>query len=347
MRLFFSGGEVQYHRKFLAENGISNVGFSYTGWRRTPYKGYKTWLLSDHFPDNQHIFLDSGGYSVNREGSEYTSQQLMELAEDYYEFAYHNLDRIDMFSEFDALALGKDWLEGYRPSNQSEDFNHKFVVIWHSEEGLDELDRLCHNYFRVGILKVDAFDRDLTPILNGMVKKYGTMFHGLGITSMDAMREIEWDSVGSTTWLAPIQWGETHVWTGRELKRYPKKYSDRARKQHRSLFTQNGFDAAKISDGDTNELLRLSVWSWQHFVDSIRPVVVTRQEKVTNTENSTKGILDVMTPAISDNNSLVLTGRQQACQSWVFLFIKTMNLTLKCHLCISVVTQCESVIVAF
>ena len=216
-----------------------------------------------------------------------------------------NLDRIEIFSEFDALALGKDWIEVYRPAGHNDNLIGKFVAIWHSEEGLEELARLCGNYRRVGILKVDAFDRDLTPILNSMVKKYNVKLHGLGITSMEAMREIKWESVGSTTWLAPIQWGESHIWTGRELKRYPKKYSERARKQHRQLFMNNGFDAAKISDGDTNELLKLSVWSWQHFADSIGTAVVTKLPDSGNAENSENGILAVMTPENRTDNRLV------------------------------------------
>ena len=256
------------------------------------------------FLTNQHIFVDSGGYSINKEDSEYTNEQLKELAKEYYDFVANNLDRIDMFSEFDALSLGKDWIEAYRPGINSTELTSKFLVVWHSEEGLEELERLCRDYHRVGILKVDAFDRDLTPILNSVVKKYGVQLHGLGVTSMDAMREIRWDSVSSTSWISPIQYGDTHVWTGSELKRYPKKYKERARKQHRQLFMNNGFDAAKIAADDTNEILKLSVWSWQHFVDSISPSLVTNKQESINPVNGENGILAVMTPETSTDNRL-------------------------------------------
>jgi hypothetical protein len=89
------------------------------------------------------------------------------------------------------------------------------------------------------------------------------------MTRMEAMRSVRWDSVGSTSWLSPSQYGDTFVWTGKELKRYPKAYKDNARRRHRTLFESHGFDPAKIAVDDTTEVLKLSIWSWTQFVDDI------------------------------------------------------------------------------
>jgi hypothetical protein len=306
MRLYFSGTEVFYHRKFLAENGVQDVGFSYVGWRRRPYKQHKTWSFADHYPGHQHIFLDSGGYSVNKEETEYSHDELAELAEDYFAFCCSNVTRLDMLAEFDALSLGKDWIAAQRDKFKHA-FGDKFLPVWHSEAGIAELENLARNYHRVGIIKIDVFNRDLTPILNGLVARHGVKLHGLGITSMEAMREIAWDSVGSTSWLSTLQYGDTFVWTGRELKRYPKKYKERARKQHRSLFMTHGFDAAKIAADDTNEILKLSIWSWQSFVESLSPKVVTNNPKSRNPENSENNILAVMNVDSSREHRLQTT----------------------------------------
>jgi hypothetical protein len=89
------------------------------------------------------------------------------------------------------------------------------------------------------------------------------------MTKVEEMESIKWHSVASTSWVSPQQYGDTIVWTGRELKRYPKKYKDQARKRHRTLFEREGFDSDKIENDDSSELLRLSVWSWQQVVSDI------------------------------------------------------------------------------
>src|SRR5262249_28206897 len=97
------------------------------------------------------------------------------------------------------------------------------------------------------------------------------------MTQKEAMAGLPWDSVGSTSWLAPGQWGETHIWVGNELKRYPVKYKESSRKRHRTAITDAGFDAVAIArdatdegtSEDRTELLRLSLWSWSQFVDHI------------------------------------------------------------------------------
>jgi hypothetical protein len=89
------------------------------------------------------------------------------------------------------------------------------------------------------------------------------------MTKVDEMSAVAWHSVASTSWVSPQRFGDTIVWTGNELKRYPKAYKEQARKRHRTLFVREGFDAAKIEDGDASEVLRLSIWSWRQLEDSI------------------------------------------------------------------------------
>ncbi len=76
--------------------------------------------------------------------------------------------------------------------------------------------------------------------------------------------------------MSTTRYGELFVWTGKELKRYPKTYKERAAKTHRVLFLDNGFDADKIEASDSDELLKLSAWSWQNYVQSLNKVVTTQ-----------------------------------------------------------------------
>jgi hypothetical protein len=245
------------------------VSLSFVGLSRR-IKKLGEWRLSEKFPERQRIFVDSGAYSLNKEGADYTDEEALELSSRYMEFVVANLSRLDIVSEFDVLQLGREWRETVREAFW-DGLGDKFLPIWHAEDGVEELERLAARYRRVGVLQADM-GADYTSLLNAVAGS-GTLLHGVAMTKMDAMRQVRWNSVGSTSWLSPTQYGDTFVWTGKELKRYPKKYKDQARKRHRTLFentdTGPGLSAEKIAADDTTEVLKLSIWSWTNFVVNI------------------------------------------------------------------------------
>lgn len=289
MQLYMGGAEVPGWRRLLQEERVPAVSLSFVGLSRR-IKKLSEWVLADKFPADpgfrQSLFVDSGAHSLNKEGAAYTDAEAIALAAAYFAFVVQNLDRIDVYSEFDALLIDPRSREDARLALY-ELAPEKFMPVWHAEYGLDELDRLADKYDRVGILQPAAESiSDLSPVLRRLAGK--TKLHGVAMTRMAAMRELPWDSVGSTSWLSPGQYGDTFVWVGAELKRYPVKYRDQARKRHRTLFADNGFDALAIArdatdagtSEDRKEVLRLSLWSWGQFVADINrrdgQVVVTQ-----------------------------------------------------------------------
>lgn len=196
---------------------------SYMGLRRRT-RFARPWLVNDKFPEHQRVFLDSGAYTLNSSDDHGLSwDELDSIARHYFAFVMANLGRLTMVSEFDALALGRDWIEHARVEFWDPNVpTNMFLPIWHPEYGLDELDNLARNYRRVGVLESAFGGRDLAPTLNGIVAAHGTSLHGVAMTKPEPMRQIRWDSVASTSWLSPAKWGDTILWTGRELKRYPR-----------------------------------------------------------------------------------------------------------------------------
>lgn len=271
MRLYFGGAEVPGWRSLLAAEQVPAVSLSFIGLTRR-VKHTENWRLADKFPEDQKIFLDSGAYSLNREGADFSDADAMGLWVKYLEFVTANLDRIDVFSEFDALQLGAGW-RSEMCAKLALLAADKFMPIWHSADGTDELERLAEEHGRVGVLQADT-DTDYTALLNGLAAK-GTLLHGVAMTRMEPMQRIRWDSVGSTSWLSPTQYGDTFVWSGQKLHRYPKARKENARRRHRTLFADNGFDADKIAEDDTTEVLKLSIWSWTKFVENIEEHGVT------------------------------------------------------------------------
>jgi hypothetical protein len=102
-----------------------------------------------------------------------------------------------------------------------------------------------------------------------MAARRGTLFHGLAMTKPAVMRQVRLDSVSSTSWLSPMQYGDTQIWVNNQLHRYPMKYKEESRREHAALFEHNGFDANKIIEDDIAEVAKLTLWSWQQVVDNL------------------------------------------------------------------------------
>lgn len=300
--LYYGGAEISSWRTLLDNEGVDHVSLSYIGLRRrTKFK--RPWLLSEHFPERQKIFLDSGAYTVNSAEAEekYSLKDLRDIAAAYMAFVQQNIDRVEFVSEFDSRVLGSQWIAAMREDFYDDLPDDKFLPIWHADLGVEELDRLCQRYSRVGVPQTALGGRNLVPVLNNLVRQYGTKLHGVAMTKPAEMAAVPWDSVASTSWISPSQFGDTIVWTGKELKRYPKKYKEQARKRHRTLFTGNGFDAEKIEADDRTEVLRLSIWSWQQLMLSL-----DRGEAVT-TSGST-----LPEPVAETEGAAVVTSSEEA-----------------------------------
>jgi hypothetical protein len=75
----------------------------------------KPWTLEWHFPVEQNILLDAGGYAISKDDSALTEEDVYELANRYMAFVSDNLAYIDLLTEFAhttgstvVLAVGDD-----------------------------------------------------------------------------------------------------------------------------------------------------------------------------------------------------------------------------------------------
>jgi hypothetical protein len=59
--------------------------------------------------------------------------------------------------------------------------------------------------------------------------------------------------------------GETIVWDGTKLVRYPKKMKEQARPRYKAVYEKAGLDFAKIMEDDSVEVARLALWSYDQF----------------------------------------------------------------------------------
>lgn len=278
MKLYFAGAEVKGWRDLLAKEKVPDVALSYVGLQRR-LRGSASWALKDNFTAGQSILLDSGGFSLNRDDATYTVERAKELSISYMDFVSANAEEATLIAEFDARILGQDYIRAMREDFYNSLPSSKFMPVWHEDDGLGMLDRLASEYETVAVdIKATGNVSAVIPQLNSIVNRTGVKIHGAGITSRELMKQFDWHSVSSTSWLSPSIYGDTIMWIEKEktLKRYPKAYKS-SRRQHRMMFIDNGFDAEKIESDDPGELLRLSLWSWQQFVNHLNRQPVTNQ----------------------------------------------------------------------
>jgi hypothetical protein len=278
MLLHYGGGEIAKFRQVVADAGNLPISLSYFNLMRNDKK----------IPEySGSMLLDSGAMSVSK--SDALFEVVYEHAAEYMSFVKANIHLVNIASEFDAKQLTLPVIKQLRSEFYNSLPENQFMPVWHPDYGNEELEDLCSSYPLVGVTQEDIHgDTGNVSLFNSMIQRYEVKLHGVGITSKKLLEAVNWTSVSSTAWLSTTRYGELFVWTGKELKRYPKSYKDRAAKTHRNLFTDNGFDYEKIDNSDSDELLKLSVWSWQKYIDSLSGVsrVLTNQSAV-SAEKST------------------------------------------------------------
>ncbi|MFI2616734.1 hypothetical protein [Streptomyces sp. NPDC018584] len=265
MDLYQAGTEFPVYRRLLIAEGHLKHSLSYWALRKRN-KFIKPFDINAYYDDPAvQVLIDSGTYSLNNNpASAPTADELADIADHYYDdFIQPNLGRIDFFVEFDATQLDSDrrikrlpWLEENRA---------KAVIVWHPGQDLLEI---CENWPNVAIPK-DAIDDHLAHRLARIVRDTGVRLFGLGITKPDLLQAVPFHAVTSTSWLSPSQFGDTIWFSGGELRRYPKKMKDRARKRHRQEFIDAGYDIDLIDEDDSTEVLRLSIGAWSRYMEKL------------------------------------------------------------------------------
>lgn len=277
--LYYLGAEQAGWRTLLGDNGITHVGMSYWSWRkRLPRKGVD---IGSYGFDG--VLLESGGYQANSRPEDHTLREWRAYGEEYVDFALAHMDDLDLVSEFDCLALGPEYIAEMRREVWSQVDPEKFLPVWHPEQGLPALEYLGENYRRIAISQnaITGGGLNVTPHLNALARK-GVKLHGTAMTKPGVLRQVQFATAASTSWLSPMQYGDTQVWVNNELMRYPMKMKQQARLRHQSLFREIGLDADKIMADDKNEVTRLALWSWRQQEEALRALRYNSEADLSN-----------------------------------------------------------------
>ena len=265
MRIIFSGAEVGSNRTLLEGQKVELMGLNFWGLRKRGLPKTKRWLISDHFDSDVQVVIESGAAQADKAGL--SKEELTSLAVEYQEFLVDNSERAAAFMEFDSLVLGQEWVAQQRAFYEHDP---KFWVVWHEEYGLPALKSLCENHQNVVIPNGEIESvTSLSAVTRGYQRQFGTQFHALACAKPDNLRQVPFTTASTLSWLSPMRRGETIVWDGTKLNRYPKKMKNQARPRYKAIVEKAGLDYLAFSQDSTLEATRVAVWSYKKLEASM------------------------------------------------------------------------------
>ena len=228
MRIALSGGEKGSFRNILVANGVPRIAFNLTQY---------------NIPKTKEVNLTDllGGAEVFL----YTSDGDEDEAR-FDEFVRTHGDEL-------TAVIG-------RPGYNGEWLGDKYVPLWNDADDVERLAHLCQRYGRVAISD-RAINPKTLPRIRQLQQRWNATLYGL-TSKVDVIEAIDWDTVLVASWTSVVRYGETQIWDGHGLRRYPAQRKETARSQHRADIIRMGIDYEAVSAGDVTETAKMAVKSW-------------------------------------------------------------------------------------
>ena len=303
MKIIYLGAEVPSNRTLLETTTANHVGVSYWRLMKRGLPKKSDYLLENYFGKDFYIYVHPG----IPKGTRLDRLDLEVFAAEYEDFIANNIDRLTAFTEINGEWVPEDFVDNQRKTAWSEVPPGKFQPVWNPQTGLKGLKKLVDVYLDIAI-PGDAIESNsqLASATRAHVIQDGTRFHALGCAKPDNLRQVKVESASTMSWMSPMLHGETIVWDGTRLVRYPKKMKEQARARYQGVYTKAGLDANKILEDDPQEVCKLAVWSYEQFEMRINTMNHSEDDELLsdNSEGSEVGQSGEMTPAVSDNKGV-------------------------------------------
>jgi hypothetical protein len=275
LKIIYLGAEVPSNRTLLETTTANHVGVSYYGLMKRGLPKTKQYLLENYFQKDAHIYLSAG----LPKHLKLSTNEVEEFAAAYEDFIAHNIDRITVFTELNSLNIDPAFIEEQRRTAWSQVPPGKFQPVWHPQTGLTGLQKMVDQYLDIGI-PGDSIETDtqLASATRAYSKRQGTRFHAIGCAKPDNLRSVQAESASTLSWLSPMMHGETIVWDGARLVRYPKKMKEQARPRYKNIIEKAGLDFDKVMEDNAQEVCRLAVWSYEQYEMKVNKMIGSNDE---------------------------------------------------------------------
>ena len=258
MMLIFGGVEIPSNRTLLERTGVTNVMLNYWGLRKRGLPKTKPYLIGEHFYSDMKVWVDSG--AVQADKANLSQREMEEYAADYQDFIALNYDRIEGWVEFDSQVWGLPRIQQERAAFENDP---KMWVVWHESYRTPVLQRWAEQYRNIAI-PGDAIESvtSLAGLTRTLKAQNDVEFHALATAKPDNLRQIPFSTASTLAWISPMRRGETIIWDGQKIVRYPKKMKDQARPRYKTIVEGAGLDFEKFKGDDTLEATKVAVWSY-------------------------------------------------------------------------------------
>lgn len=166
------------------------------------------------------ILIDSGAFTFLNSKKEASKFKPMDYVKKYGEFIKKN--EIDDFIELDIESVFG--VETYIDClHYLQDITGKEPLrVWHLNRGFSYYSELVKKFPRICIggiatKEINISDKKLIHSLLNEAHKNNCKVHGLGVGSSTYIREYDFDSVDSATWLTSMRNGKIHYFNGHEV----------------------------------------------------------------------------------------------------------------------------------
>jgi hypothetical protein len=298
MRIVYLGCEIPSNRTLLESTTANHVGVSFYGLVKRGLPKTKEYLLENYFSKDSYIYV----YPGLPKALNMTRVELEDFAAAYEHMIALNIDRISIFAEINSSFVDPSFVEEQRRTAWSQVPPGKFLPVWNPDSKLETLQAMGDKYLDIGI-PGDVIDVEtrLASVTRLMAKRDGNRFHALGCAKPDNLRSIPFETASTLSWLSPMMHGETIVWDGTRLMRYPKRMKEQARSRYNHVYEKAGIDSDKIAEDDPQEVCRLAVWSYEQFEVRINKVGDSYHDNNDETSMSDNAEL---TPLDADNKGI-------------------------------------------
>ena len=235
VKIYFGGAEKGMYSSMLLSAKVSRLGINLTH-LSIPKK--KVLNLSEKFNGSELlVYTSEGDEDVNRYDS-----FLRTYASDL------------------TVVIG-------RPDYDGAWLNEKYVPIWNDGDDLERLNWICQRHGRVAISD-KALAKHPHNRINAIAIRWNATM--VGITSKpEHIENISWDSVLVNSWTSAIRYGETQVWTGHSLRRYPAQQKDSARKRHRNDIERLQVSYEQVMADEVDAVGTLAIRSWKSYEERV------------------------------------------------------------------------------
>jgi hypothetical protein len=300
--IIFNGVEIPSNRTLLEKCDVQHVMISYWGLRKRGLPKTKAYLIGEHFFPNMKVWVDSGATSADE--ANLSKAELLEYAADYEEFVSNNHDRIEGWVEFDSQVLGLEWIEEQR---YAQGIDPKRWVVWREKYGTPKLQKWSTEFENIAIpYQTIESMTSLSGIIRGLKSRSNVEFHALATAKPDNLRQIPFSTTSTLSWISPMRRGETIIWDGQKLVRYPKNMKAQARPRYKALLEKEGFDFQKFIDDDTLEATKVAVWSYKKLESSMQKGKNMSQLADSNDDPLYTGLMQTGVGASNNSGSEVL-----------------------------------------